>query len=124
MILVATQRNTAMLSSSSTRNFTTTRHAAERIAQRGVRLDALEIVLAYGDDIPAAGDCRRREFRHCRMGEALADNVPLSVLEAALKIEAVVSSKDQLVTCYLRTPRNLTRSKNKQRRQDRRGRRL
>ena len=54
----------------------------------------------------------------------LAEGLPLEVVETALKIEAIVSRDERLVTCYMRTPRCLKRSSIRVRKQIRYGRRL
>lgn len=101
-----------------------TKHAADRIAQRGVHPEALNVVLAYGEDAPARDGCLKRELRHTQVHEALADGVPLKIIEAALKIEAIVSREERLVTCYMRSPRCLNRPSRRGRSQKRYGRRV
>lgn len=101
-----------------------TKHAVERIAQRGVQSQALEVVLTYGADAPARGGCLKRELRHAQVNEILADGVSFDVVEAALKIEAILSREERLVTCYQRAPRCLNRPACRKRIQKRYGRRV
>jgi hypothetical protein len=44
-----------------------TRHATHRIAQRGIRMNAFEIVRIHGIDVPVSGGCVRREIRQVRL---------------------------------------------------------
>lgn len=100
-----------------------TKHALERLAQRGIQPQALHVVIAYGHDTPTRDGCLKRELRHTRMSEVLADGVPLKIIEAALKIEAILSREERLVTCYIRSPRCLNRSLRRARSRNRFGRR-
>ncbi|GAA6202930.1 hypothetical protein [Aquicoccus sp. SU-CL01552] len=100
-----------------------TTHAVERIAQRGIQPQALNVVIAYGHDAPTRDGCLKRELRYTRVSEVLADGVPLKIIEAALKIEAILSREERLVTCYMRSPRCLNRPSRRTRIQKRYGRR-
>ncbi len=101
-----------------------TKHAVERMSQRGVSSQALEVVLTYGADTPAYDGCLKRALRHAEVNEILADGISLDVVEAALKIEAVLSQEERLVTCYQRAPRCLNRATRRQRINNRYGRRV
>jgi site-specific recombinase XerD len=101
-----------------------TKHVAQRIAQRGVRTEALNVVLAYGEDVPACNGCLKRELRHAQAVHLIADGLPLEVVETALKIEAIVSRDERLVTCYMRAPQCIKRSSIRVRKQIRYGRRV
>lgn len=101
-----------------------TKHAVERIAQRGIQPQALAVVFTYGHDTPTPDGCLKRELHYTQLHEALADGVPLKIIEAALKIEAILSSEERLVTCYMRSPRCLNRPSRRARSQKRYGRRV
>ena len=82
-----------------------THHAAKRIEERGIRWDALQVVLLHGDDHPAGRGCVRRELLCSKLGEIIAEGVPHEVAEMALRIEVVLSGEEELITCYRRAPR-------------------
>ena len=86
-----------------------TRHAERRIEQRGIRPDALQLVLVHGHDLPAGEGCVRRELRLCQISELSAEGFSLRTIEAALRVEAILSGDDILITCYGRTPRLASR---------------
>lgn len=87
-----------------------THHAERRIEQRGIRQDALQLVLVHGHDVPAGEGCVRRELRLPQTSELLAEGFSLRTIEAALRIEAILSGDDNLITCYGRTPRLSSRT--------------
>ncbi len=74
-------------------------HAATRSDQRGARHDAIKLVLAQGDiECPAHSGRRRLRLSNRRAGELLADNAPVSLVEAALRIEIILGEADRIVT--------------------------
>ena len=86
-----------------------TRHAERRIEQRRISPDALQLVLVHGHDLPAGEGCVRREIRLSQISELSAEGFPLRTIEAALRIEAILSGDDVLITCYGRAPRLASR---------------
>ena len=86
-----------------------TRHAERRIAQRGLCPDALQLVLVHGHDLPAGEGCVRREIRLSQISELSAEGFSLRTIEGALRIEAILSGDDVLITCYGRAPRLASR---------------
>lgn len=83
------------------------RHARRRLAQRGIFPDALRLLMAWGHDLPAGGGCVRRTLLATDAAELLAEDIPLVLVEAALRIEAVVGEADDVVTVYARTATTL-----------------
>lgn len=82
-----------------------TKHAKYRVAQRGVCNDALELLFLYGHDMPAGGGCFRREIWNRQVSELHDLGFPLSLIERALRLEAVISEVGAVVTVYQRQPR-------------------
>lgn len=99
MHITATKVNTFM-----------TRHATLRLAQRGICKHALELLTMHGIDIPAGRGQVRRELRGYQVGALHAEGFSLEIIDKALRLEAIFTSEETLVTCYQRTPRHIGRS--------------
>lgn len=84
---------------------TKTLHAQHRIAQRSICPDALALVGLYGADIPAGRGCVRRALRYSQTTDLHEQGYAFALIEKALRLEAVFSSEDELITCYVRTPK-------------------
>lgn len=88
---------------------TTTAHARQRIAQRGICQKALALLSLNGMDSPAGAGRVRRELRYNQMAELYEQGYALEVIDKALRLEAIFSNENSLITCYLRTPRKSSR---------------
>lgn len=86
-------------------NIVTTRHASKRLAQRNICLEALALLTLYGIDGPAGDGRVRRELRNHQVGDLHAEGLSLQIIDRALRLEAIYSAEDILITCYQRTPR-------------------
>lgn len=84
-----------------------TRHARRHLAQRGIFPDALKLLMAWGHDLPAGGGCVRWTLLVTDAAELLAEDVPLALVEAALRLETVVDKADDVVTVYARSATTL-----------------
>jgi hypothetical protein len=82
-----------------------TAHAQQRLAQRGICPAAVDVVRIYGVDSPAGGGCVRRELRQEQVVDLSAGGFSLATIERALRLEAIFSRDEQLVTCYQRAPK-------------------
>jgi len=81
-------------------NFTLSKHAVVRAAQRNVNNEALYIVLNYGVDVPAGVSISKRSLRVSQLPELYEDGFSVNVVEKALNLEAVVSNDGSVITCY------------------------
>lgn len=90
-------------------NARVTRHAALRLAQRGICVHALELLTMHGIDVPAGRGQMRRELRGYQVGALHAEGFSLEIINKALRLEAIFTSDETLVTCYQRTPRHIGR---------------
>src|SRR5690606_32266928 len=71
---------------------TTTAHARQRIAQRGVCQKALALLSLNGMDSPAGAGRVRRELRYSQMAELHEQGYSLEVIDKALRLEAIFSN--------------------------------
>jgi hypothetical protein len=83
-----------------------TRHAMQRCQQRGIPLDALDLVHAFGDiDVPASGGCVRRLLSHRASVELLADGWPPALVDRAARLTLIVADNGEVVSTW---PRHAT----------------
>jgi hypothetical protein len=80
--------------------FALSHHATTRMAQRGIRSEALELVLSHGTRIKAGGACEEyvltdRTGRHLQ-----SEGYDGRAVATAKKIRAIVNSEGVVVTCY------------------------
>jgi hypothetical protein len=83
-----------------------TRHAKQRLQQRGAQTKELAIVMAYGDiEIPARHGCRFLRLSH-RAAATLLDReaVPVQTLDRARRLMVLADPLDQVVTVLKREP--------------------
>ncbi|TNE57497.1 MAG: hypothetical protein EP341_04020 [Sphingomonadales bacterium] len=83
----------------------TTNHAKVRIAQRGVATQALELLALHGVDFPAGSGCVRRELLHWQVSDLHNQGYAIAIIEKALRLEAIFTDGDILITCYQRSPK-------------------
>ncbi|MFY0690753.1 MAG: hypothetical protein JXR14_02385 [Paracoccaceae bacterium] len=83
---------------------TITAHADQRIAQRGICPAALSLVILYGIDAPAGNGCKARELRLSHFSELHELGFAVTTIEKALRIRAILSREEELLTCYQRNP--------------------
>ena len=78
-----------------------TDHAKQRVAQRCISNEALQMVLDYGDETAAGNGCISY-FLSKKIANDLASDMPdtAAVLAEACNLRAIVSSIGELVTCY------------------------
>lgn len=100
--LMQTQTNDQM-------TVTITAHADQRIAQRGICPAALSLVILYGHDAPAGRGCKARELRLSQFPELHELGFSVAAIEKALRIRAILSREEELLTCYQRKPEKLAR---------------
>lgn len=81
-------------------NFTLSKHAVVRSAQRNVNNQALDVVLSYGVDIPAGASICKRSLRESQLQELYQDGFSTNIVEKALNLEAVVHNDGSVITCY------------------------
>lgn len=79
-----------------------TRHARERIAQRGIDPAALSLLLIHGDDLPAARGARLRALKCKTVAELIADGHDRAEVETARQLEAVVGPTEEVITVWKR----------------------
>lgn len=81
-----------------------TAHADQRIAQRGICPAALNLVILYGVDAPAGNSCKARELRLSQVSELHELGFAVTTIEKALRIRAILSCEEEMLTCYQRNP--------------------
>lgn len=85
--------------------FRMTRHAEERLAQRGIRREALDIVLAYADvERRAPGGAVQLRVTRQALVEASRDGVARTVIERAVDVAAIIC-EGRVLTQYRCTGR-------------------
>ena len=77
-----------------------TRHARQRLQQRGARIEALAIVMAYGDiDVPARHDCRFLRLSHQAAAALLREGTfPVQEVDRARRLMVLADSANRVVT--------------------------
>ncbi|GEO18740.1 hypothetical protein [Microvirga aerophila] len=74
-------------------------HAVTRAAQRGVHKNVIELILAFGDiELPAAMKRRRLRLSRNRAAELIAEGYSFRLVDAAQKVELILSKMDRVVT--------------------------
>jgi hypothetical protein len=82
--------------------FPRTKHADQRMAQRCIAEDALNLVLQYGKSSPAGGKRKTLRLEKTEITELLADGTNRDLVTKAQKIEAIVAADGTVVTTYQR----------------------
>jgi hypothetical protein len=77
-----------------------TRHARQRLQQRGARLKELAIVMAYADiDVPARNDSRFLRLSHEAAAALLRDgSFPVQDIDRARRLMVLADSTNRVVT--------------------------
>lgn len=87
-----------------------TGHAQQRMAQRGIRPEAVDLVLAYGTDMPAGNGCSRRELHTIDALALLRGGLPLALVEQGMRLVLILNPSEQMITCYRKSGRGLPRA--------------
>ena len=80
--------------------FSHSRHAKKRMAQRCITEDALSLVLQYGRSFSAKGKCKILHLEKSKTTELLADGMDRDVVAHAKKIAAIIATDGTIVTTY------------------------
>lgn len=80
--------------------FSFSNHAITRMAQRGIRIDFLDILLMHGTASNAGGGREQYRLLHRTVRQLRIDGHDAQTLHAAVKLCAVVSADGTVVTCY------------------------
>ena len=80
--------------------FPRTKHADQRMAQRCIAKDALNLVLQYGRSTPAGSKCKFLRLEKTEITELLADGINQDVVAKAQKIEVIIATDGTVVTAY------------------------
>ena len=90
-----------------------TRHAKQRLRQRGVRNEVFEIVLAYGDiEIPSGDGCRFLRLSNTGAGALLQrGEIPVQVVDQARRLLVLVGRSGKIVTAIKCNPNRRFRSR-------------
>jgi len=75
-------------------------HAVERIAQRGIRMDALRMLLVHGTGSRTVGASVKYHLRLRDADELMESGMESNVVKSALNLIAVVDESGAVVTCY------------------------
>lgn len=83
-----------------------TRHARQRLQQRGARQKDIEIVITYGDiEIPANAGCRFVRLSHRAAASLLEGHiVPTQQVDRAKRIMVLMDPSDRVVTLIKTDP--------------------
>ena len=82
-----------------------TRHLMVRCQQRGIRDDAIDLVLSYADKVEKSRGDRLVWMTAKSEREAIQDGFPLEIIERAKRLVVVVGASGMLVTAF-RSDRN------------------
>jgi hypothetical protein len=79
-----------------------TRHARQRLQQRGARAKEIGIVMAYGDiEVPARDGCRFLRLSRKAVAWILEQQrVPLQDVDRAKRLMVLADSSDRIVTVF------------------------
>jgi hypothetical protein len=79
-----------------------TRHARQRLQQRGARTKDLTIVMTYGDiEIPARDGCRFVRLSHGAVGWILEhERIAVQDVERAKRLMVLADDSDRVVTVF------------------------
>ncbi len=80
-------------------------HAAQRIAQRGVSNEALELLVLFGSDIPAGKGVVKRRVLDQSYIDLIDSGYSIELADQAMRLCAVIASDETIITCYKRDPR-------------------
>ena len=80
--------------------FSHSRHAKKRMAQRCITEDALSLVLQYGRSFSAKGKYKILHLEKSKMTELLADGMDRDLVDQAKKIAAIIATDGTIVTTY------------------------
>jgi hypothetical protein len=77
-----------------------TRHAKQRLQQRGARAKDVAIVMAYGDiEVPAKHGCRFLRLSHSTAASLLrSDRFAVQEVDRARRLMVLADSSDQVIT--------------------------
>src|SRR5262249_7543104 len=77
-----------------------TRHARQRLQQRGARTKELAIVMTHGDiEVPAGGGCRFVRLSHRAVASLLSGGgFTIQDIDRARRLMVLANSADQVVT--------------------------
>lgn len=76
-----------------------TRHAVTRCEQRSIPAAAVELIMTYGEDMPAAAGRTRRYIRFQQANELIGDGISVETVNQALHITIIVEN-ELIITCY------------------------
>jgi Domain of unknown function (DUF4258) len=76
-----------------------TRHARQRLRQRGVRTTEIEIILAYADiEVPARNGCRFLRLSNNAAASLYEDRFAVQDIDRARRLMVLADPTDQIVT--------------------------
>ena len=107
-----------------TESLSLTLHADLRFSQRGISAEAAQLVMLHGSDLPAGSGAKKRYLTHQTKAELLNDDFPVSLVEAASRLELVISADEVVMTGYRRDTTRISPRKNARSTRNRRMRRL
>jgi hypothetical protein len=83
-----------------------TRHAKQRLQQRGARPKDIEIVMTYGDiEVPARDGCRFLRLSYRAVARLLQSScIPVQELDRAKRLLVLADASDRVVTVLKSEP--------------------
>jgi hypothetical protein len=81
-------------------SFDLSRHAKERMNQRSIKQEALDLLLTFGDCFPTRNGCELFALRKSTAHDLKANGHQPDAIRIAQKIAAIVSSQGRVVTSY------------------------
>lgn len=81
-------------------SFVLSNHAIVRIAQRGVRARAMDLLLLHGTGSRAYGKCEEYRLRDSTVRHLRRSGNDHEIVEAARRLVAIVDGHGVVVTCY------------------------
>ena len=94
-----------------------TRHAKQRLQQRGARAKEVAIVMAFGDiEIPARDGCRFVRLSHMAVARILQhQRIAVQDVDRAKRLTVLADNSDRVVTVFKGCPERRIRSPKRQR---------
>ena len=88
-------------------SFDFSHHAKERMNQRSIKQEALDLLLAFGDSFPTRNGCELFALRKSTARDLKANGHKPDAIRTAQKIAAIVSSQGCVVTSYFHSRRTM-----------------
>ena len=97
-------------------SFSFSKHAVTRIAQRGIQVRILDILLLHGSRTDAGDGCESYRLLNRTLKQLKTEGYDAQTLKSATKLRAIVNAHGAVVTCYRGNPEGWRRSDRRRKR--------